>query len=210
MNYNIRPVPKLIDPSLLTRINKVYVGKGNENNFFLEWLYKKIMPLFRDNFFFTLVVLSLMIYLIYIYIENIKKKNRIIKNINEQKPIEVKLDKPINYEKKETFENETEEVLSDVSGLSKLSQENQIVKEDVFEKDLERDLQMGNNNHTLNDLAPELLRNELLIQNPNKYGNGLQQNTQTPNVNNKCSNFKIPSLNEPLALNSFSDNYEEF
>ena len=77
MNY-MRPVPKLIDPGLLGKVNKVYIGKQSQNNFILEWLVNKIYPYFRDNFFFTVVVISLITYLLYRYLENIKKKNRII------------------------------------------------------------------------------------------------------------------------------------
>ena len=237
MNY-MRPVPKLIDPGLLGKVNKVYIGKQSQNNFILEWFVNKIYPYFRDNFFFTIVVISLIGYLLYRYLENIKKKNRIIKNIDDEKPIAVKLDKPINYENKEgseKFNNDklNNPQLSELSGLSEMTNLSS-PKNMVFEKDLERDLQIGNSKQELNELPPELVRQQILLQQrninaPNQMGeianerinnpllqpnmpmNILQQNmNQFKTGNQGCSSFKTTSVNEPTAGNSFSDNFMMF
>jgi len=225
--YNIRPTPKLIDPSLLGRVNKVYIGKTNENNFILDWLYKTIYPHFRDNFLFTIIVLFLIGYLIYRFLETVKKKNRIINNINNDKPIEVaKLDKPIDYdtkEKKENFNSKDDIELSEISELTNLSEQENI----VFDKDVERGLQMGDNSHrNLNDLPPELVRQQIMHQQMNQQNinqtkenivdtsmNLLQKNMNQMNDpnNGSCSfSFKSTSLYEPMAMNNYSDNFMNF
>ena len=225
--YNIRPAPKLIDPSLLGRVNKVYIGKTNENNFILDWLYKTIYPHFRDNFLFTIIVLFLIGYLIYRFLETIKKKNRIINNINDDKPIEVaKLGKPIDYDtkaKKENFNSKDDIELSELSELTNLSEQENI----VFDKDVERGLQMGDNSHrNLNDLPPELVRQQIMHQQMNQQNmnqtkenivdtsmNLLQKNMNQMNDpnNGSCSvSFKSTSLYEPMAMNNYSDNFMNF
>lgn len=240
MNYNLRPKPRLIDPSLLGRVNKVYVGRASENNVFLEWLYNTIYPYFRDNFFFTLVVVCLIAYLIYRYFETIKKKYKIKQNINNESPISVKLEKPINYNEK--FKNSPkgdEIILSDISNITNLSSP----KNMVFEKDLERNLQMGDKtDRDLNRLPPEQVRQHIASQNinnnmnqnmmpqmnnqnlmpgmnmgnmnnlmPNMNPSALQQNmSQMNNVSQGCANYKTTSLFEPKPLNDFSDNYMDY
>ena len=180
MNYNLRPKPRLIDPSLLGRVNKVYVGRASENNAFLEWLYNTIYPYFRDNFFFTLVVVTLIAYLIYRYFETVKKKNKIKQNINNESPISVKLEKPINYNEKFKNTKDDEIVLSDISNITNLSSP----KNMVFEKDIERDLQMGDKtDRELSRLPPEQVRQHIASQN---YNNNMNQNMM-PNMNNQMN-----------------------
>ena len=234
----MRPVPKLIDPGLLGKVNKVYIGKQSQNNFILEWLVNKIYPYFRDNFFFTVVVISLITYLLYRYLENIKKKNRIIQNIDNEKPINVTVTKPINYDGKkdsEKFNNDklNTQQLSEISGLSEMTNLSS-PKNIIFEKDLERDLQIGNSNQELRELPPELVRQHILLQQrninaPNQMGDIANENINQPllapnmsmdvlqqnmnqykAVNQSCSNFKQPTTIEPTAGNAFSDNFMIF
>lgn len=215
MNY-MRPVPKLIDPGLLGKVNKIYINKQSQNNYILEWLVNVIYSYFKDNFLFSTVVICLIGYLIYRYLENIRKKNRIIQNIDDEKPIPIKLEKPINYNnKEEDFTNKKKpNELSDISNLSEMTNLSS-PKNIVFEKDLERELKIGNNsNQQLNDLPPELIRQQIMSQQINSTQNNqtlLQQNmNQQTNPNQGCSNFKVPSLVEPSAGNSFSDNFMMF
>ena len=62
--------------------------------------------------------------------------NNIKQNINNDSPISVKLEKPINYNEKFKNSKDDEIVLSDISNITNLSSP----KNMVFEKDLERDL----------------------------------------------------------------------
>ena len=184
-HYNLRPAPKLIDPSLLGRVNKVYIGRTNENNFILDWIYRIIYPHFRDNFLFTMIVLLLVGYLLYRFLETIKKKNRIISNIVDDKQIEVKkLDKPIDYnakpekDSKEKFKQNNDELnLSEISNISEAT--NLSAPENiVFDKDIERGLQMGDNTHNdrdLNNMPPEMVRQQILQQQMNQHTMGHQQ-----------------------------------
>jgi len=242
----MRPIPKLIDPGLLGKVNKVYIGRQSQNNFILEWIINKIYPFFKDNIFFNIIVFGLIGYLLYRYFENIKKKNRIIKNIDEDKPIPVKLNKPINYSEKNDDKNkdedddENEEFNNDKindSEISKLSEMTNLSspKNIIFDKELERELKIGNNvNQELNNLPPELVRQKILLEErnisqPNQMGehintninknlletnmsmNVLQQNmNQFKNLNQSCSNFKTTSIIEPTAGNAFSDNFMNF
>jgi hypothetical protein len=190
-HYNLRPAPKLIDPSLLGRVNKVYIGRTNENNFILDWIYRTIYPHFRDNFLFTMIVLLLVGYLIYRFLETIKKKNRIISNIVDDKQIEVKkLDKPIDYnanpekKPKEKFKQNNEELnLSEISNISEVT--NLSAPENiVFDKDIERGLQMGDNtkiDRDLNNMPPEMVRQQILQQQMNQQQMNHQQNNNQPN-----------------------------
>jgi hypothetical protein len=225
MNY-MRPVPKLIDPGLLGKVNKIYINKHNQNNYILEWLVNMIFSYFKDNFLFSTIVICLIGYLIYRYLENIRKKNRIIQNIDDEKPIPIKLEKPINYNnKEEDFTNKKKpNELSDISNLSEMTNLSS-PKNIVFEKDLERELKIGNNsNQQLNNLPPELIRQQIMSQqimsqqinsNPNNNSlnneTSLQQNmNQLKNPNQGCSNYKVTSLVEPTAGNAFSDNFMMF
>lgn len=225
MNY-MRPVPKLIDPGLLGKVNKIYINKQSQNNYILEWLVNMIYSYFKDNFLFSTVVICLIGYLIYRYLENIRKKNRIIQNIDDEKPIPIKLEKPINYNnKEEDFTNKKKpNELSDISNLSEMTNLSS-PKNIVFEKDLERELKIGNNsNPQLNDLPPELIRQQIMSQQINSNKNIqplnnqslnnetlLQQNmNQLKNSNQGCSNYKVTSLVEPTAGNAFSDNFMMF
>ena len=224
MSYNIRPKPSLIDPSLLGRINKVYIGKQSENHFFLDWIYKGLYPYFKDNFLFSMVVIGLIIYLIYRYLETIKKKNRIIQNINADEPIAVKIEKPIDYNNND--EKFTNSELTDLD-----SPQNQ-----EFDKDIEQNLRMSNVQE-LNNLPPELLRQQIMQQqmtqgnhygmntggmDPNIYmgpSNGplgrptsLQQNmNQLKSAQPTCGSIRPQtSMYEPMANNSYSDNFMDF
>jgi hypothetical protein len=231
MNYNLRPKPKLIDPMLLNRLNKVYIAKHNGNHWILDWLYNTIYPYFRDNLLFSMIVIGLIGYLLYRYFETVKKKNKIMQNINDEAPIEVKLNKPINYDdnpkEKEKFEHTDQEntqqnnqqsdkpsnkqsnkpsnnpsnnpsnkssnkssnkpsnksdELSDLSNLSEISNLSNMTmyespKQGDFEKDIERNLQMGSNNSKkLNKMPPELIRQAILQeQQQNQQQNNQQQ-----------------------------------
>jgi len=236
MDYNIRPKPKLIDPSLLGRINKVYIGKQSENHFFLDWIYKGLYPYFKDNFIFSMVVIGLIIYLIYRYLETIKKKNRIIQNINADEPIAVKIDKPIDYNNND--EKFTNSELTDLD-----SPQNQ-----EFDKDIEQNLKISNVQE-LNNLPPELVRQQIMQQqmtqgslngmqgvmnhgmqnynmnqgmDPNVYmgpSNGLnnaptnlQRNmNQLKSAQPTCGGIRPPtSMYEPMANNTFNDNFMDF
>ena len=215
MSYNIRPRPSLIDPSLLGRVNKIYISKHSENNSILEWIYKSLYPYFKDNFIFTAVVIGLIIYLIYRYLETIKKKNRIIQNINNDAPIPVKIEKPIDYDN-EDFNN------SDLSDLDSPQNEH-------FDKEIENELQM-NNVQELNNLPPELVRqqigqqmgyqsmgaqiNQSLGQLPMMSQQQMGQQSRSNKlaaIEPKCGSIRPPtSMYEPMANNTFSDNFMDF
>ena len=60
---NMRRAPNLIDPRLLGKVNKVYIGKQSQNNFILEWLYNRLYPYFKDNMLFSIIIISLIIFL---------------------------------------------------------------------------------------------------------------------------------------------------
>jgi hypothetical protein len=229
MSYNIRPKPSLIDPSLLGRVNKVYIGKQSENNFILEWIYKGLYPYFKDNFIFTIVVIGLIIYLIYRYLETIKKKNRIIQNINADEPIAVKIDKPIDYNNND--EKFTNSELTDLD-----SPQNQ-----EFDKDIEQNLKISNVQE-LNNLPPELVRQQIMQQQMTNGGMGtmnqgmMNQGMMNPGMDSNvymgpapmttnlqrnmnqlkqaqptCGGIRPPpSMYEPMANNSFSDNFMDF
>jgi hypothetical protein len=229
MSYNIRPKPSLIDPSLLGKINKVYIGKQSENHFFLDWIYKGLYPYFKDNFIFSMVVIGLIIYLIYRYLETIKKKNRIIQNINADEPIAVKIDKPIDYNNT----NNEKFINSELTDLD--SPQNQ-----EFDKDIEQNLKMSNIQE-LNNLPPELLRQQIMQQQmtqgdgmmnrgmmnqgmmnqgmdpsvymgPTPMTTNLQRNmNQLKSVEPTCGGIRPPpSMYEPMANNTFSDNFMDF
>ena len=70
----MRPVPKLIDPNLLTKVNEVYIAKTQKSNSILVWLYETIGYYFKQNILFSTVVIGLVGFLLYRYVENIKKK----------------------------------------------------------------------------------------------------------------------------------------
>jgi hypothetical protein len=234
MDYNIRPKPSLIDPSLLGKINKVYIGKQSENHFFLDWIYKGLYPYFKDNFIFSIVVVGLIIYLIYRYLETIKKKNRIIQNINADEPIAVKIDKPIDY-------NNTNDEKFTNSELTDLdSPQNQ-----EFDKDIEQNLKMSNIQE-LNNLPPELVRQQIMQQQmtqgdgmmnrgmmnqgmmnqgmmnqgmdpsvymgPTPMTTNLQRNmNQLQSAQPTCGGIRPPrSMYEPMANNTYSDNFMDF
>lgn len=229
MSYNIRPKPSLIDPSLLGKINKVYIGKQSENHFFLDWIYKGLYPYFKDNFIFSMVVIGLIIYLIYRYLETIKKKNRIIQNINADEPIAVKIDKPIDYNNT----NNEKFINSELTDLD--SPQNQ-----EFDKDIEQNLKMSNIQE-LNNLPPELLRQQIMQQQmtqgdgimnrgmmnqgmmnqdmdpsvymgPTPMTTNLQKNmNQLQSTQPTCGGIRPPpSMYEPMANNTYSDNFMDF
>jgi hypothetical protein len=188
MNYNLRPKPKLIDPTLLSKVNKVYIGKQSQNNVFLEWLFNILYKSFKDNFLFTVVCISLVIFLLYRYMENIKKKNKIIKNINDDKPIDVKLDKPINYsEKFEESEKSIDTILSNNSNNSNI----EIQNDAQFDKDIERNLQMGDNKGNKKT----------------KLQSNTSEGCQLRNISTKNN---IENYFEPMANNAFDDNFLDY
>lgn len=47
---------------------------------------------------------------------------------------------------------------------------------------------------------------EVLERNMNR----MKGRSNDGNIQPKCANFRIPTMNEPLALNTFSDNFYEF
>ena len=214
-HYNLRPAPKLIDPSLLGRVNKVYIGRTNENNFILDWIYRTIYPHFRDNFLFTMIVLLLVGYLIYRFLETIKKKNRIISNIVDDKQIEVKkLDKPIDYnakpvkDPKEKFKQNNDELnLSEISNISEatnLSSPENI----VFDKDIERGLQMGDNTYKdrdLNNMPPEMVRQQILQQQMNQQMGNQPMNQQSMNQQNNNQPNNQYMGNQSMGRHSMVD-----
>jgi hypothetical protein len=147
MNNNFRMKPKLIDVNLLNKVNKIYINKSGGNHFILDWIYKTLYPCFRDNLLFSLVVFGLVTYLLYRYFENIKKKNKIISNINDNKPIEVQLKKPINYNNVETMENTEKSNISNLSNELSEINNSQKNNDQSFDKDIERELKIGENNN---------------------------------------------------------------
>jgi hypothetical protein len=126
----MRPAPKLIDPNLLNKVNEVYVAKTQQSNSILVWIYETIGYYVKQNVLFSVVLFGLIGFLLYRYVENIKKKNKIIKNLNSDNPIEIKLEKPIDYNAKQNGGD----VLSEIS--INLKQE--------FDKDIENDLKLVN------------------------------------------------------------------
>jgi hypothetical protein len=147
MNNNFRLKPKLIDVNLLNKVNKIYITKSGSNHFILDWIYKTLYPCFRDNLLFSLVVFGLVTYLLYRYLENIKKKNKIISNINDNKPIEVQLKKPINYNNVETMDNTEKSNISNLSNELSEINNSQKNNDQSFDKDIERELKIGENNN---------------------------------------------------------------
>ena len=262
MNNNFRLKPKLIDVNLLNKINKIYINKSGGNHFILDWIYKTLYPCFRDNLLFSLVVFGLVTYLLYRYFENIKKKNKIISNINDNKPIEVQLKKPINYNNVETMENTEKSNISNLSLSNELSEinsnSNQKNDDHSFNKDIERELKIGQDT---NKQPKSNTRKAMMINKPQQHQQQQQQPQQQQqqqqqqqpqkpqqpqqpqseeyisnsllepnmpfeilernmnrmkgrsadgNVQPKCANYRIPTVNEPQALNTFSDNFYEF
>ena len=137
----MRPAPKLIDPNLLNKVNEVYIAKTQQSNSILVWMFDTFIYYCRQNIIVSIVVIGLVCFLLYRYFENIKKKNKILKNLNSDKPIEIKLDVPIDYNNKpqpkdKNIQNNPneEKVLSEIS--VDLKQE--------FDKDLENDLKLVN------------------------------------------------------------------
>jgi len=130
----MRPAPKLIDPNLLYIVNEVFVAISQQSNSILVWIYDTIGYYVKQNVLFSVVLFGLIGFLLYRYIENIKKKNKIIKNLNSDKPIEIKLEKPIDYNNKPNPKSNQNggDVLSEIS-----------IKQE-FDKDIENDLKLIN------------------------------------------------------------------
>jgi hypothetical protein len=135
----MRPAPKLIDPKLLNKVNEVYIAKTQQSNSILLWLFNTIGYYFKQNILFSTVVVGLVLFLLYRYIENIKKKNKILKNLNSDKPIEIKLEVPIDYNNKPQ-QNQSQPNQNQGDVLSEIS----INLKQEFDKDLENDLKLMN------------------------------------------------------------------
>ena len=194
---NMRRAPNLIDPRLLGKVNKVYIGKQSQNNFILEWLYNRLYPYFKDNMLFSIIIISLIIFLMWRYLDTLKRKNKIIENINDDKPIDVKLDKPINYSEK--YQNSESSTMSNLSNISNMKGEH-------FEKDIERNLQMGNNqmkgNQQFGDQyiqQPQQMGQQIMPQSGCFRGNGSLTSTVGRN-----------EYFEPTANNAYSDNFQDY
>jgi hypothetical protein len=194
---NMRRAPNLIDPRLLGKVNKVYIGKQSQNNFILEWLYNRLYPYFKDNMLFSIIIISLIIFLMWRYLDTLKRKNKIIENINDDKPIDVKLDKPINYSEK--YQNSESSAVSNLSNISN-------IKGEHFEKDVERNLQMGNNqmkgNQQFGDQyiqQPQQMGQQIMPQSGCFRGNGSLTSTVGRN-----------EYFEPTANNAYSDNFQDY
>ena len=194
---NMRRAPNLIDPRLLGKVNKVYIGKQSQNNFILEWLYNRLYPYFKDNMLFSIIIISLIIFLMWRYLDTLKRKNKIIENINDDKPIDVKLDKPINYSEK--YQNSESSTMSNLSNISN-------IKGEHFEKDIERNLQMGNNqmkgNQQFGDQyiqQPQQMGQQIMPQSGCFRGNGSLTSTVGRN-----------EYFEPTANNAYSDNFQDY
>lgn len=193
----MRRAPNLIDPRLLGKVNKVYIGKQSQNNFILEWLYNRLYPYFKDNMLFSIIIISLIIFLMWRYLDTLKRKNKIIENINDDKPIDVKLDKPINYSEK--YQNSESSAVSNLSNISNMKGEH-------FEKDVERNLQMGNNqmkgNQQFGDQyiqQPQQMGQQIMPQSGCFRGNGSLTSTVGRN-----------EYFEPTANNAYSDNFQDY
>jgi len=193
----MRRAPNLIDPRLLGKVNKVYIGKQSQNNFILEWLYNRLYPYFKDNMLFSIIIISLIIFLMWRYLDTLKRKNKIIENINDDKPIDVKLDKPINYSEK--YQNSESSTMSNLSNISN-------IKGEHFEKDIERNLQMGNNqmkgNQQFGDQyiqQPQQMGQQIMPQSGCFRGNGSLTSTVGRN-----------EYFEPTANNAYSDNFQDY
>jgi len=193
----MRRAPNLIDPRLLGKVNKVYIGKQSQNNFILEWLYNRLYPYFKDNMLFSIIIISLIIFLMWRYLDTLKRKNKIIENINDDKPIDVKLDKPINYSEK--YQNSESSAVSNLSNISN-------IKGEHFEKDVERNLQMGNNqmkgNQQIGDQyiqQPQQMGQQIMPQSGCFRGNGSLTSTVGRN-----------EYFEPTANNAYSDNFQDY
>ena len=194
---NMRRAPNLIDPRLLGKVNKVYIGKQSQNNFILEWLYNRLYPYFKDNMLFSIIIISLIIFLMWRYLDTLKRKNKIIENINDDKPIDVKLDKPINYSEK--YQNSESSAVSNLSNISN-------IKGEHFEKDVERNLQRGNNqmkgNQQIGDQyiqQPQQMGQQIMPQSGCFRGNGSLTSTVGRN-----------EYFEPTANNAYSDNFQDY
>jgi hypothetical protein len=137
----MRPAPKLIDPNLLNKVNEVYIAKTQQSNSILVWLYETIGYYIKQNILFSVVVIGLVGFLLYRYIENIKRKNKILKNLNSDKPIKIKLEKPIDYNNnpKPTKQGDNKPTNDEIV-LSEISVN---VKQE-FDKDIENDLKLVN------------------------------------------------------------------
>jgi len=137
----MRPAPKLIDPNLLNKVNEVYIAKTQQSNSILVWMFDTFIYYCRQNIIVSVIVIGLICFLLYRYFENIKKKNKILKNLNSDKPIEIKLDAPIDYNNNPPPKtNNDGNNLNDNKVLSEIS----INLKQEFDKELENDLKLVN------------------------------------------------------------------
>jgi len=146
---------------------------------------------------FSIIIISLIIFLMWRYLDTLKRKNKIIENINDDKPIDVKLDKPINYSEK--YQNSESSTMSNLSNISNMKGEH-------FEKDIERNLQMGNNqmkgNQQFGDQyiqQPQQMGQQIMPQSGCFRGNGSLTSTVGRN-----------EYFEPTANNAYSDNFQDY
>ena len=163
----MRPTPKLIDPSLLNKVNEVYIAKTQQNNSILVWLFNNIGYYFKQNVIFSFVFIILVGFLLYRYVENIKRKNKILKNLNSDKPIEIKLEKPIDYNNKPQQQQQIQIQANNGEVLSEISIN---LKQD-FDKEIENNLKIVNNPNQNQPLNPNLDR----IQSMNSKADPQQQ-----------------------------------
>ena len=131
------------------------------------------------------------------YLDTLKRKNKIIENINDDKPIDVKLDKPINYSEK--YQNSESSTMSNLSNISNMKGEH-------FEKDIERNLQMGNNQMKGNQQF-----GDQYIQQPQQMGQQITQQSGCFRGNGSLtSTVGRNEYFEPTANNAYSDNFQDY
>jgi len=171
----MRPTPKLIDPSLLNKVNEVYIAKTQQSNSILLWLFNTIGYYFKQNILFSTIVVGLIGFLLYRYIENIKRKNKILKNLNSDKPIEIKLEVPIDYNNKPAPKEQNQTLINkDSKGKDAVLSEISVDLKQEFDKDIENDLKLMND--------PDEVR---IAQNPQQSKNNQQQQSgeHNPEIN---------------------------
>jgi len=178
----MRPAPKLIDPNLLNKVNEVYIAKTQQSNSILVWMFDTFIYYCKQNIIVSIVVIGLVCFLLYRYFENVKKKNKILKNLNSDKPIEIKLDNPIDYNNKPQPKDKNDKNLQNNPNGEKVLSEISVDLKQEFDKDLENDLKLVND--------PNQTR---IQQNPQQ-----QQNTQNiPEINPMIDRMPIidPKMN---------------
>ena len=201
----MRPAPKLIYPNLLNKVNEVYIAKTQQSNSILLWLFNTIGYYFKQNILFSTVVVGLILFLLYRYIENIKKKNKILKNLNSDKPIEIKLEVPIDYNNKPQPKQSNQSQPNQNQNKGDVLSEISINLKQEFDKDLENDLKLMNdpdevripqNNQQINPMVdrmpsidPKMDPNQTQYRstNPDKPFNVNASNLNEENINEEVN-----------------------